>query len=112
MNAKAVLTEKQVEIMRLIRQRNADGTAIDITQLVESLPYKASKQAVLCSVNHLVERELIERMAQEMRHSRKRTPLALTEQGEVWLKAYDPTELKRTLIEDEYDVLLDDIFAS
>lgn len=55
------LTPKQVEILKKIERGNLDGSLIDLTQLRQSLSYTATKQAVLCSVNHLAKRDLVGR---------------------------------------------------
>lgn len=105
------LTSKQVEILQKIERGNLDGSLIDLTQLRQSLTYIVTKQAVLCSVNHLVKRNLVGRMGRESRDGSLCTMLAITANGKAILDAYAPS-LKSVLIEaDEQDLEeLDEIF--
>ena len=105
------LTFKQVEILQRIERGNLDGSLIDLTQLRQSLSYTATKQAVLCSVNHLAKRDLIGRMGRESRNGSLCTTLAITSNGKAILNTYAPS-LKSVLIEadGEYFDELDEIF--
>lgn len=94
------LSSKQVEIMQKIQGKNPDGTLLDITQLRNSLSYTATKQAILCSVNYLVQRGLVERVARENRGGRLYTTIALTALGSAHLASYVPN-LKSVLLEPE-----------
>ena len=85
------LTEKQIEITGLINGKNTDGTLLDLTQLRNRLSYVASKQAILGSINHLVKRGLIERVARVKRNGKIYTTLAITSDGEALLSAYTAT---------------------
>ncbi|WDE15143.1 hypothetical protein KMZ14_10290 [Acinetobacter schindleri] len=105
------LTPKQIEILQRIESGNLDGSLIDLTQLRISLTYTATKQAVLCSVNHLAKRDLVGRMGRGSRNGSLCTMLAITANGKAILDAYTPS-LKSVLIEaDEEDSdELDEIF--
>lgn len=94
------LSSKQIEIMQLIQAKNPDGSLLDITQLKNSLSYSASKQAILCSVNYLVKRGLVERIGRENRGGRLFTTIALTPLGSAHLASYVP-DLKSVLLEPE-----------
>lgn len=89
---RSLLSEKQLEIMRLIQAKSNDCSLLDLTQLRESLSYTASKQAILASVNHLIERGLIERTAKEKRNSRMFTTLRLTSIGDAVLASNNNAE--------------------
>lgn len=86
--------------MQRITEGNLDGSQLDLTQLRHSLSYTASKQAVLCSVNHLAKRDLIARMGRESRNGSVCTTLKMTSTGEALLRAYVPSLLS-ILVEDE-----------
>lgn len=86
--------------MQKIAEGNLDGSQIDLTQLRYSLSYTATKQAILCSVNHLTERDLIARVGRESRLGSVCTTLEITSTGRALLSAYVPS-LKSILIEDE-----------
>lgn len=96
------LTSKQIEIMQKIKEGNADGSLIDITQLRHALSYAATKQAVLCSVNVLINRSLVARAARETRGGRVHTTVELTALGEAHIESYVKS-LKSVLVEDEED---------
>lgn len=86
--------------MQKIAEGNLDGSQIDLTQLRFSLSYTASKQAILCSVNHLTERDLIARVGRESRFGSVCTTLEITSTGRALLSAYLPS-LTAILVEDE-----------
>lgn len=92
------LTPKQIEILQKIRDGNIDGSKIDLTQLRQSLSYTATKQAVLCSINHLAKRGLIARIGKEKRNGALCTILAITSNGGAFLSTYTPSS-KSGLIE-------------
>lgn len=94
------LTSKQIEIMQKIKDGNADGSKIDITQLRLSLSYEATKQAVLCSVNVLINRSLVAHSGRETRKGRVYTTVELTALGRAHIESYVKS-LKSVLIEDE-----------
>lgn len=94
------LTSKQLEIMKKIMAGNPDGSKIDITQLRHSLSYAATKQAVLCSVNVLINRSLVAHSGRETRKGRVHTTIELTALGEAHIESYVKS-LKSVLIEDE-----------
>lgn len=102
------LTPKQVEILQKVESGNLDGSLIDLTQLRQSLSYTVTKQAVLCSINHLAKRDLIERTGRETRNCSLCTLLAITSNGRALLEAYVPS-LKSVLIEAD-EQIFDEIF--
>lgn len=97
------LTTKQIEILKLIKGGNLDGSHLDITQLRLALSYTATKQAVLCSVKYLVARDLVARVGRVVRSGRTYTTLKLTTQGEAFIAPYI-VSLKSALIETEVDL--------
>lgn len=77
------LTTKQIELLSTIGRRNPDGSALDLDQLIERLPYHPSKQSVQFSIRALIARGLIQKDAPEKRRSRTRTLISLTETGQM-----------------------------
>lgn len=75
------LSEKQAEILKHIVRMNADGSFIDLDQLLERLSYKPSKDALQFSIRHLVGRNLIEKKPVEYRRGAKRRLFAPTALG-------------------------------
>lgn len=102
------LTSKQIEILQKVESCNLDGSLVDLTQLRQSLSYTATKQAVLCSINHLAKRGLIVRMGKESRNGSLCTTLAITSDGKALISAYVPS-LKSALIEAD-EQIFDEIF--
>lgn len=77
------LTQKQIELLRVIGARNPDGGAVDLDQILERLTYETTKQSLQFSVRALIAHNLIQKDAPEKRRGRTRTVISLTEQGEL-----------------------------
>lgn len=75
-------TAKQFELMRIIGERNPDGTATDLDQILERLSYETSKQSLQFSIRALLNRDLIKKDGREKRRGRFRVVISLTELGE------------------------------
>jgi DNA-binding PadR family transcriptional regulator len=85
-SADLYLTTKQIQLISVVGQRNDDGSAIDLDELLERLPYQPSKQSVQFSLRALVKRGLLAKSeATELRRGRKRRLLELTEAGKTFL---------------------------
>ena len=74
-------TSKQGEIMVTILKGNPDGTALDIDQLLEALPYRTSKQSLQFSLRALIKHGMITKGEPECRRSRNRVVIASTGLG-------------------------------
>lgn len=77
------LTQKQIELIRVIGARNEDGSALDLDQILEALSYKPTKQSLQFSIRALVTHALIQKDAAEKRRGRTRTVISLTKAGEI-----------------------------
>ena len=77
------LTQKQLELLRVIGARNPDGEAADLDQILERLSYKPTKQSLQFSIRALIAHDLIQKDASEKRRGRTRTVISLTKAGEI-----------------------------
>lgn len=75
------LTEKQIEILKLVVKGNSDGSFIDLDQLLERLSYKPSKAALQFSLRFMAERGLLEKKALENRRGSARRIYSCTAKG-------------------------------
>lgn len=75
------LTQKQKHIMTTLIKANADGSFLDIDQLVENLPYKTTKQSMHFSIRALVKKRLISKYGMEKRRGRSRLVINPTTLG-------------------------------
>lgn len=92
------LTDKQIELIRVIGRKNTDGSYADIDQILERLNYKTSKQSLQFSLRALSEHGLIERIPKVKRRNQSRTLIALTALGEHFAAVHTPT-LKSSIVE-------------
>lgn len=72
------LTQKQLELMRVIIQANPDGAATDLDQILERLKYETTKASVQFSIRALIAHGLIEKAAPEKRRGRQRVLIVPT----------------------------------
>lgn len=93
------LTQKQQEVLTLLDAGNADGSKLDLDQLLERLSYKPTKAAIQFTIRALIGHELIEKCGQEVRRDRMRVILGPTALGRHYAKALKPS-LARVLVED------------
>jgi repressor of nif and glnA expression len=75
------LSEKQIELLKIIREKNPDGAAIDLDQIIERTSYKPTKEAIQFSIRALIKRGLIEKLGTEVRRGSRRVTFGLTETG-------------------------------
>jgi len=67
------LTEKQIEIISLIKRGNTDGTLLDIDQILERLSYMPTKQALQFSLRYIIKRGYIQKHPDlQLRRNKKR----------------------------------------
>ena len=100
------LTQKQLELIRVIGMRNPDGGATDLDQILERLSYKPTKQSLQFSIRALIAHNLIQKDASEKRRGRTRTLLSLTSAGEIM----NGSKKKESFVTDvEDDELLDSL---
>jgi hypothetical protein len=75
------LTTKQNQILAVIAAGNADGSFVDLDQLLERLPYETTKQSIHFSIRALVAREYLEKAGVEKRRGRSHMLLKLGAAG-------------------------------
>jgi hypothetical protein len=95
------LTQKQIELLRVIGARNEDGSAVDLDQILETLPYKTTKQSLQFSIRALIAHALIQKDAPEKRRGRTRTLISLTKAGEIMNGMPKKTQSFVTDVEDD-----------
>ncbi len=60
-------TAKQLEILRLIKEKNPDGSNCSVYDVIDRLPYKGTRSAVAHSILILIKAGYVERSGREMR---------------------------------------------
>jgi DNA-binding MarR family transcriptional regulator len=85
------LTDKQLEVLRVIAEANPDGTLADLDEVIERAAYKPTKQAIQFSIRALIGHELIEKRGAEKRRGRNRVLLAVTPLGQHFHAANRPS---------------------
>lgn len=79
------LTDNQLKILKVLMDRNPDGSLVDLDQLLDRLAVEydwvTSKAALQWSIRQLIKLELVERMATEVRRQRARRIIKLSELG-------------------------------
>lgn len=76
------LTVKQRDLMTVIFTGNADGSKLDIDQILENISYDTTKQSLQFSLRALSKKGCIQKMPKEIRRGRGRVVYALTTHGE------------------------------
>lgn len=80
------LTIKQIQILKTIYQHWDDHRQeVDVDQLLESLPYKTSKQSMQFSIRSLIKKGLILKCECEVRRGRLRRVIKVTSFGKTML---------------------------
>lgn len=106
------LTRKQAALMKVIMKGNIDvhGSWIswcDYQQILDRLPYKTSRESLMCSIRILVNQGWIEREGKETRDGRSRQTVAPTAMANRILapaKTSAPASYKE-VVEDDIVVL-------
>jgi len=75
------MTEKQMQIMRVVLRGNEDGSFCDMDELLKRLPYKVSKMALQFSIRALIKNGLLIKQERELRRGRRRVVFSATELG-------------------------------
>lgn len=79
------LTDNQLKILRVLGNKNADGSDLDLDQLLDVLAVEydwvTTKAALQWSLRQLIKLELVERMGREVRRKRARRILKLSPLG-------------------------------
>lgn len=79
------LTDNQLKILRILSDKNPDGSDVDLDQLLDRLAMEydwvTTKAALQWSLRQLISLELVERMEKEIRRKRARRILKLSPLG-------------------------------
>lgn len=79
------MTTKQVVLMTCLADKNADGSFIDLDQLLSRLrdefKWDTTKPSIQFSIRRLIAEGVVEKKPREKRRNRQRAVLALTELG-------------------------------
>lgn len=84
------LTQKQKKILKAVAEGNTDGSAIDITQLSETLDYKPSKESLQFSIRAMVGHNLIRKGDKELRRDRLQQLIVPTGYGKQIYEVLNP----------------------
>lgn len=76
-----LLTAKQMAILKALVKRNADGSCLDVYQLIESTAPGTTRGAMICSLRHLAMHDLVREDELVIRRSRKARTYAVTDAG-------------------------------
>lgn len=80
------LTDNQLKILKVLLDKNPDGSDVDLDQLLEILStqydWETSKAALQWSLRKLIALELVERRETQIRRQRSRRILTLTALGQ------------------------------
>lgn len=104
------LTQKQLELLRVIGTRNPDGTAVDLDQILERLSYAPTKQSLQFSIRALIAHDLIQKDAPEKRRGRTRTLISLTKAGQIMNGTPRVESFVSDVVDDEILEELSDVF--
>lgn len=81
------ISEKQLNTLILIIKCNADGSLLDINQLMDRLPHSPTKEALQFTIRQLIEMGLIEKRDPETRRGSKRIVYSGTMKGYLTVKS-------------------------
>ena len=105
------LTQKQLELIRVIGERNPDGSALDLDEILERLSYKPTKQSLQFSIRALIAHSLIQKDAPEKRRGRTRTVISLTKAGQIMNGTKKPDSFVTEVLDDELLDELSEVFG-
>ncbi len=76
-----LLTMRMFLIIEEVKKRNADGSLLDLDQLIERVDYDVTKQAIQHTLRYMVEKGVVEKAGRESRRGRSRVLYKVTELG-------------------------------
>ena len=79
------LSEKQIQILKVVKMRNSSGKHLDIDQVLSKLPYTTTKQSFQFSIRILINKGLVEKLPLETRRKKNRVSYRLTKEGNIEL---------------------------
>lgn len=97
------LSEKQIDILKIITAANPDGVPVDLDQLIERVAHKPTKAAIQFSIRALIAHGLIEKAGSEKRRGRNRVMLKSTALGMHFAAGPQPVPEPQVLVSLEED---------
>lgn len=94
------LTAKQQEVLLVAAARNADGSPVDLDQIIERVSYKPTKAAIQFTIRALIAHGLIQKVGNEVRRDRMRVLIEATVLGQHFSKVLKPS-LAAALVEED-----------
>lgn len=76
-----MVTAKQIAILKALVKRNADGSYLDVKELIERTAPGTTRGAMICSLRHLHMHDLVREDELVARRSRKVRTYAATQKG-------------------------------
>lgn len=83
MIGKTNLSEKQLELMRVIIAGNGESAPADLDEITERVSYAPTKQAIQFSIRALLKHGLIEKLGTEKRRGRMRQVIQATSEAKA-----------------------------
>jgi len=96
------LTNKQLELMRVVIAKNEDGSPTDLDQIIDRINYATTKQSIQFTVRSLVKHGLIEKVGVEKRRDRQRVLIVSTDLGCQFAGPRRSGSIVSTVEEDEF----------
>ncbi len=103
------LTERQLELLKVIGAGNPDGTVADLDQIIERASYKPTKASIQFSLRALEAHELIERAGTEKRRARQRALWKVTAMGQHYFNYHTHTSAPPVVTSVDDEELLSEI---
>lgn len=106
-----LLTVKQLELLKIIKSGNTDGSLVDLDELIERASYKPKKDSMHFSVRALVAKGLMEKAGTENRRGRRRVLFKILPLGMHFMANAAPPSLSISVADDELISAIQDVFS-
>lgn len=85
-----LLTSKQMELLKTIDSKNADGTLVDLDQIIAAQSYPTNKPSMQFVVRSMVGKKLIAKVGTDVREQRRKVLFNTTELGKKYVEWHTP----------------------
>lgn len=85
-----LLSAKQMELLRTIYNKNADGTLVDLDQIIAAQSYPTNKPSMQFIVRSMVGKKLIAKVGTDVREKRRKVLFETTELGNKYVEWHTP----------------------
>lgn len=89
-----LLSNKQMELLRTIHQKNADGSLVDLDQIVAAQSYPTNKPSMQFIVRSMIGKKLIAKVGTEVREQRRKVLFDTTGLGEKYIEWHQPKSVE------------------